>query len=91
MSSITASYTSTAENRTFEQPISTENGTIDGLTAAIKSMQSDINQYLTSRMAANNENMDTSKEELEQEEGEEEDDEEELPHGRCHATVVNGV
>ena len=48
-----------------------------GLTAAIKSMQDDINQYLTSQMAANNENMDTSKEELEQDGEVEEDDEDE--------------
>ena len=84
MSSITASYISKSENKTFQHVISNENGTtsIHGLTESIKNIQNDINQYLTSRMAANNENMDTSKEEAEAEGEEDEEDEEddlELP------------
>ena len=83
MSSITASYTSKSENKTFQHTISNENGgtsSIHGLTESIKNIQNDINQYLTSRMAANNENMDTSKEEAEAEgeEDEEEDDDDDL-------------
>ncbi|KAI9267931.1 hypothetical protein BDA99DRAFT_504400 [Phascolomyces articulosus] len=78
MSSITASYTSASENKSFEHAITTDKGTMYDLTESIKLIQTDINQYLTSRMAANNENMDTSKEEAEAEgEEDEEEDEEE--------------
>ncbi|KAG2218165.1 hypothetical protein INT45_006217 [Circinella minor] len=79
MSFITATYTSKLENKTFQHTISNEKDGIThihGLTESIKNIQNDINEYLTSLMIANNENMDTSKEEAEAEGDEEEEEEE---------------
>lgn len=56
---ITTSYTSPSENKSWNVPVSTDsNGDktqLQQLTDAIKSMQDNLNQYLTERMAADNE------------------------------------
>ncbi|KAJ8653879.1 hypothetical protein O0I10_010446 [Lichtheimia ornata] len=77
---ITTSYTSPSENKSWNVPVSTEsngdNTQLQQLTDAIKSMQDNLNQYLTERMAADNEpatDLAQDEEEHDEEQGDDED------------------
>ncbi|KAI7878072.1 hypothetical protein K492DRAFT_171110 [Lichtheimia hyalospora FSU 10163] len=78
---ITTSYTSPSENKSWNVPVSTDsngdNTRLQQLTDAIKGMQDNLNQYLTERMAADNEpatDLAQDEEEHDEEQGDDDED-----------------